>query len=429
MMNYRLRGSLAARHFFCQLAYHVAVALIFLGAMTSYAASQTFTVLHSFSGLDGQEPLTGLTMDSAGNLYGTTYYGGPAGAGTIFKLTHKSGGWIFSSLYSFQGGDDGAHPQGRVAIGPNGTLYGTTLQGGGRGCYTLGCGTVFNLRLPPAVCKSVQCPWKETILHRFADFGMGDGDDPIGDLTFDSAGNFYGATAAGGSGEGFNGAVYEMAASGGGWSESVIYSFTSAGGMVPAGGVIFDKSGNLYGTTNQGGAHQYGTIYRLVPSSGGWTQSVLYSLQGNSDGYYTADLILDGAGNLYGANFDGGPNGGGTAYQLAPSGGGWSYNLMYGFSGQGFGGQLGGSLVMDKEGNVYGATVYGGSKNAGTIFKLTPSGGGWTQSTIHDFTVLSEEGYYPNGSLVIDANGNIYGTTQVGGSGNPGSGTVFMITP
>ena len=173
------------------------------------------------------------------------------------------------------------------------------------------------------------------------------------------------------------------------------------------GGVIFDKSGNLYGTTNQGGDHQFGTAYELKPSGSGWTQTVLHSFKDPSDGYYTADLAFDGSGNLYGATFDGGDNGGGTVYQLAPSGGSWTLNVMQSFSGQGFGGQLGGNLLVDGARNVYGVTVYGGSGNAGRVFKLTPSGGGWTYTGLHDFPVPGNDGYYPNGSLVMDVNGNL----------------------
>ncbi len=377
----------------------LAIAIVFVATFSGPAVqAQTFTPLHTFSGTDGQEPITGLTMDRAGNLYGTTYYGG-AGFGTVFKLARKNSSWIFTPLYSFRGGTDGAFPGGRVVIGPDGTLYGTTEQGGSSGCYNSGCGTVYNLRPPASACKTALCPWTETVLYRFPDFNGGDGADPVGELTFDQAGNLYGATAAGGS-SCCNGVVYKLTPSNGGWTESVIFNFQTSGGIVPAGGVIFDPLGNLYGTTNQGGAHQFGTVYQLTSSGSGWTETVLHSFQSSSDGSYSADLIFDSSGNLYGATFDDGPNGGGTAYQLTPSGGSWTFNLLYGFTGDGFGGQLGGKLALDAAGNVYGGTIYGGAFDAGTVFKLSPSGSGWLYTSLHDFHTFGNDGEFANGSLV-----------------------------
>jgi uncharacterized repeat protein (TIGR03803 family) len=243
----------------------LAMALFALALLASQAAiAQTLTALHTFSGRDGQAPLTGLTMDRAGNLYGTTYYGGSAGFGTVFKLTYRNSNWIFALLYSFRGGDDGALPEGRVAIGPDGSLYGTTTQGGSTiACYGECCGTVYNLRPPASVCRAEPCLWSETVLHRFADIGSGDGVGPMGNSVFDQAGNLYGVTAGGGATG--NGAVYEMTRSTG-WAESVIFSFETSGGAFPNGGVIFDRVGNLYGTTDQGGAYSYGTVYQLTHS-------------------------------------------------------------------------------------------------------------------------------------------------------------------
>jgi uncharacterized repeat protein (TIGR03803 family) len=376
----------------------LAMAIAFVAAVAGPAMqAQTFTPLHTFSGTDGQEPIAGLTMDRAGNLYGTTYYGG-AGFGTVFKLARKNSNWIFTPLYSFRGGTDGAFPGSRVVIGPDGTLYGTTEQGGSTGCYNSGCGTVYNLRPPASACKTALCPWTETVLYRFPDFNGGDGADPVGELTFDQAGNLYGATAAGGS-SCCNGVVYKLTPSNGGWAENVIFNFQTSGGIVPAGGVIFDALGNLYGTTNQGGAHQFGTIYQLTPSGSGWAETVLHSFQSSSDGSYSADLIFDSSGNLYGATFDDGPNGGGTVYQLTPSGGSWNFNLLYGFTGDGFGGQLGGKLALDAAGNVYGGTIYGGAFDAGTVFKLSPSGSGWLYTSLHDFHTFGNDGEFANGSL------------------------------
>ena len=412
--------------------FALALATIFVLSIvaTQSAQAQIFTPLHVFSGHDGQEPMAGLTMDRAGNLYGTTTYGGSAGLGTVFKLTRKNSNWVFTPLYSFQGGTDGAFPGSGVLIGPDGTLYGTTAQGGSSGCNSQGCGTVYSLRPRATACETALCPWTETVLYRFPDpsNGSGDGADPVGELTFDVAGNLYGVTAAGGS-SCCNGVVYKLSPSNGSWTESVIFSFQTSGGIVPAGGVVFDGLGNLYGTTNQGGDFGFGTIYQLTPSGSGWVENVLHSFQNASDGSYSADLIFDSSGNLYGATYDGGPNGGGTVYQLTPSNGTWTFNLLYGFFGDGAGGQLGGRLALDAAGNLYGGTIYGGDSNAGTVFKLTPSGSSWSHTTLHSFVPNGSGGEFPNGSLALDTNGNVFGTTQVGGSGNPAEGVVFEIVP
>lgn len=407
------------------LAFTILLTLMFVAQA---AQAQIFTSLHTFTGRDGQEPVAGLAMDRGGNLYGTTMYGGSAGFGAVYKLTHKSGGWVLSTLYSFQGGTDGAFPTSVVTIAADGSLYGTTSQGGSSGCYSEGCGTVWNLRPAALVCKTALCPWTETVLYRFPDFGGSDGVDPVGALTFDQAGNLYGVTAAGGETCGC-GVVYKMTHSGGSWTESVIFSFQFSGGMVPAGGVIFDSGGNLYGTTNQGGANEVGTVYELTPSGGGWTETVLHNFQNDSDGSYSAELVFDASGNLYGATFDGGPNGGGTVYQLVKSSGSWTFNLLYAFSGAGFGGQLGGALLLDHAGNVYGATAYGGDHNVGTIFELSPSGNGWAYTSLHSFEFNSSGGQYPNGNLVLDSSGNLYGTTEIGGASDPGYGVIFQIAP
>jgi uncharacterized repeat protein (TIGR03803 family) len=143
--------------------------LLFMTLTAQPAEGQTFQVIHNFTGgQDGANPYAGVTLDRAGNLYGTAYYGGGTDDGTVYKLTHQGSGWTFSPLYSFAGGSDGINPDARVIFGPNGTLYGTTERGGNGGCaFGNTCGTVFNLRPPATVCKAVLCPWTETVLYRF----------------------------------------------------------------------------------------------------------------------------------------------------------------------------------------------------------------------------------------------------------------------
>jgi uncharacterized repeat protein (TIGR03803 family) len=395
-------------------------------AATPAAQAQTFTVIHNFTGGgDGANPYAGLTIDRGGSLYGTAANGG-AGSGTVFRLAHKNSVWLFTPLYRFNGSPagDGAGPAARVVFGPDGSLYGTTFDGGGAGCGGGGCGTVFNLKPPVSACKTALCPWTETVLYRFT--GGNDGAVPEhGDLVFDQARSLYGTTFAGGSSN--VGTVYKLTPSNGHWTESVLYSFT--GGLdasAPYPGVVFDAAGNLNGTTFYGGFGK-GTVFQLTPVGNGWSDKLLYGFQGGSDGGYpVGGLINDQSGNFYGTSSAGGPGGGGTVYELTLANGAWTYSLVYGFSGPG--GPLG-NLIMDKAGSLYG-TTYADGGGLGNVFKLTPSNGGWTYTDLHDFA--GSDGANPYGSLAFDTSGNLFGTTSAGGTGSAcagGCGVVFEITP
>src|SRR5271166_3676379 len=260
-----------------------AIVLVLAVVLAPSAQPQTFIVLHDFTGgQDGRYPLAGLSIDKAGNLYGTAANGGSAGLGTVFKLSHKGSGWTFSPLYSFLGGDDGAEPYARVVIGPDGSLYGTTNSAANLGCFQgYGCGTVFNLRPPPRACTTALCPWKETVLYSFT--GGSDGGNPwSADLVFDQTGSLYGTTAYGGRMGCYSscGVVYKLTPSSGGWMETVLYSFTGGNdGGNPAGGVIFDQAGNLYGVTTDAGPSRQGTVYELTPSGSGWTENTIFDPQ------------------------------------------------------------------------------------------------------------------------------------------------------
>jgi uncharacterized repeat protein (TIGR03803 family) len=394
-----------------------AVALVLMVLAAQFAPAQTFNVLHSFNGLDGRQPYAGVTLDRAGNLYGTAYYGG-SGAGTVYKLTHEGSGWTLNVVSSFAAG--GANPYAGVVFGPNGTLYGTTSKGGGGGGG--GNGTVYNLSPSPSVCKTSLCPWREDLLYSFA--GSPDGYGPgLGDVTFDQAGNIYGATYSGGNGYGI---VYEVTPSGGSWTESILHSFGYGDGAYPYSRVILDNAGNLYGTTWGGGANGAGTVFEMSPSGSGWTQTVLYSFQIASDGGNPyAGLIFDSSGNLYGATSSGGAGGGGSVFKLTPSNGAWTYSLIYSFTGTNDCGPQN-SLSLDEAGNLYGTTYCDGAHSLGNVFKLTPSGNSWTYASLHDFAGGSD-GEIPFCSVAFDASGNLYGTTVTGGS--QGVGTVWEITP
>ncbi len=404
----------------------LAMAILFAPALvlTRSAQAQTFKVIHNFAnGQDGAQPYAGLTMDAAGNLYGTTFgnLGGRYGNGSVFKLKHFGSGWVVNPLYDYTGGDDGAWPWGRVAVAKDGTLYGTTWTGG-----AAGVGIVFHLRPSPTAPTSALAPWNETISYFFT--GGSDGGAPQGDLTFDQAGNIYGITNYGG--DAGNGVVYELTPSGGGWKQTVLYSFQGTDdGANPYGGVVFDEVGNLYSVVNYGGTSNGGAVYELSPSGLGWTETTLYDFTGGNDGATPfGGLIIDASGNLYGTTAFGGMGGGGTVFELTPvNGGGWSFNTIYSFSGTGYPnyGPLD-KLAMDAAGNLYGTTYQDGAYQAGSVFMLTPAGGGWTYTSLHDFTGGSD-GANPISNLIFDTSGNLYGTASAGGAS--GYGVVFEITP
>jgi uncharacterized repeat protein (TIGR03803 family) len=384
-------------------------AVIALGGIATPAMqAQTFSVIHNFTGgADGANPYTGLTRDAAGNLYGTTLYGG-ASYGTIFKLQQSGADWILTQLYSFTGGTDGAYPYSRVAIARDGTLYGTTSYGGASGS-----GVVYRLRPSAAATRSTLTPWNETVLYSFT--GGSDGSGPQGDLTFDRSGNIYGTTQGGGSAGG--GVIYELAYSGRTWTETVLYSAQGNGdGITPTGGVVFDASGNLYGVFEYGGPFGSGLIYELSPTARGWNEQTIYGSTLAEGWNPIGGLIIDSSGNLYGTN----PGFvGGEVFELTPVNG-WTYNALYDWCCSGPGPED--KLVMDAAGSLYGTTVSGGAYGVGSAFKLTPSPAGWTYTSLHDFT--DNEGQ-PWG-LTLDSNGNIFGTTY----GGPGFwGVVFEITP
>jgi len=416
--RWRIRGTLET----------TLVLVLFLAP--KFAQAQSYKVLHNFTGgEDGGNPYTGLTIDKAGNLYGTTAAdaNGGSGFGGVYKMKHVGAGWVFSPLYSFAGGSDGAAPFSPVEFGPDGSLYGATNQGAEGGCYLgKGCGTVFKLQPAASACKSAICPWSETVLYRFT--GGSDGGNPNGPLVFDQSGNVYGTARRGGQGvcDGNGcGTVYKLTHSGNSWMQSVLYTFTGGNDEgLPDSGVIFDPSGNLYGTT-QGCVGDTGTAFELTPAGSSWNYSTIFTFGGSVGDCPVAGLILDPLGNLYGATALSA-----AAFELTFSGGIWTLNrfLALGSGGGDCGPQA--ALVMDSQANLYGTTYCGGANGLGSVFKLTPSNGAWTYTDLHDFA--GSDGANPYGSLVLDGSGNLYGTASMGGTGmacNGGCGVVFEITP
>ncbi len=408
---------------------------------TQATQAQTFKVIHNFTGgADGAAPLAGLTMDQAGNFYGTSPYLGQHGQGTVFKLSRAGSGWVFNSLYSFAGGGDGGNPFSAVIFDGAGNLYGTTGAGGigDNGGY----GTIFSVRPPETPCSTAVCPGTKTVLYSFT--GGSDGVMPNeygGSLVFDKAGNIYGTTTNGGlleceSGSLGCGTVFQLSPSGSGWTESVLYRFTGGSdGAWPTSGLIFDQAGNLYGTAIIGGVqggcqfvdyYGCGVVFKLSPSGSGWTESVLYSFTGGADGGLpVGGLVFGPSGNLYGTTEYYGQGGGGTVFQLTPSNGNWTLETIYSFNGDE--GPLD-NLAIDEAGDLYGTTGLDGAYGAGNVFEFQPSDEGWTYTSLYDFCAIypCNDGAIPVGSVIFDQNGSLYGTTYAGGSA--GRGVVWEIT-
>jgi len=399
------------------------LAIAALALIVMPADAQNFSIVNSFTGgTAGQGPQVGVTMDRGGNLYGTTtrggYLGGDCqqqlGCGLVYKLTAHGSGWTLSPLYAFTGSSDGNMPLSRVVFGPDGALYGTT-QSGGIGCNGDGCGTIYRLTPPATICRSFSCPWTETIIHKFNGF---DGAMPSGDLVFDQSGNIYGTTQKGGMDN--EGTVFQLSHSSGGWTLNTLLSCTFASGLAPQSGVILDQAGNVYGTTYAGGSG-FGVVFELSPSGSGWSEAILYTFHDGADGGYPSGLIFDAAGKLYGMTFVGGVNGRGTVFQLSPSDGSWSLLVLHSFTGGLGGGTLLASLTFDPAGNLYGVTTNAGQNGAGNVFEL--SNGDLTYTDLYDFP---NGGGNPYGTLLLN-NGTLYGTTLLGGM--DGLGTVFAVTP
>ena len=336
-----------------------------------------------------------------------------------------------TTLYEFRGAADGRGPKGNLIFDAAGNLYGTTLY---TGKTEYCCGTVFELT------PTASGPWKQTTLYSFK--GGDDGGVPNGSgLVFDNAGNLYGTTSE--YGQGGYGTVFELSPTAtGGWTQTVLYSFRGGSdGAAPESGLVFDKVGNLYGETPAGGGKTNGaciyggcgTIFELTPGSDGWTENLLYSFSGGTDGGGPAGgLDMDAAGNLYGAASFGAnsscPSGCGAAFELSPgTGGTWTESVLYAFSGRDGSNPLG-PLILSRDGDLYGATETGGPTcNCGTVFELSPnSEGGWNQNILYAFTGGSD-GLYPQTGLVEDKTGSFYGATYEGGAYN--MGTIFKIFP
>ncbi len=402
----------------------VAVTLVVTLMLTSgvWAASK-YKTLHTFKGSKGGHYPTGLIFDQAGNLYGTTYQGGAYKQGTVFQLApNLDGSWTKNVIYSFNNaGNDGRWPIAGLIFDQAGNLYGTTYLGG---AYKQG--TVFQLT------PNGDGSWRESVLHSFNNT---DGSNPSASLVFDAAGNLYGTTRTGGTY--YEGTVFQLTPnSDGSWTESVLYSFTNgADGGNPYAELIFDAAGNLYGTTFQGGDLSAcselgcGVVFELTRNAdGAWTESVLHSFTDGADGgLLFGGLTFDPAGNLYGTTYSGGTYGYGVVFQLTPNpGGSWREKVLHRFTDGKDGGLPYSNLIVDAAGNLCGTTTSGGAYGGGVVFKLVPNAkAGWHETVLHAFT--NHQSISPAAGVIFDTAGNLYGTTW--GAANTTFGSVFEITP
>jgi uncharacterized repeat protein (TIGR03803 family) len=383
----------------------------------------TEKLLHVFNATNGKSANGALVSDASGNLYGVTASGGAYSGGVAYMLSRNSSGtWIETVLHNFGNSKnkDGTAPYNNLIFDAAGNLYGTTYIGG-----TDDLGTVYELS--PATGGK----WTETVLHNFRG-GIGDGSNPEAGLLFDAAGNLFGTTFLAGAYA--KGTAFELSpVSGGGWTEKLIWSFgNGTDGANPDGALVLDSARNLYGTTANGGVKNYGTVYELSPAGGNWAEAILHNFGTSQDGTYPySTLVFDAIGNLFGTTTSGGgPKGHGTVFELSPAGGGaWTETILYVFAAGSDGyDPYAEQLVFDTAGNLYGTTLQGGTHGSGIVFKLSPASSGyWTETQLHTFK-NGIDGAAPFAGVILDSSGNLYGTTAGGGSSG-GNGVVYEIIP
>jgi uncharacterized repeat protein (TIGR03803 family) len=395
-------------------------ALLFVLALSlSTATATTTNVIFSCEEDEGEYADTDLETDNAGNIYGTTVLGGDFGGGTVFKLTRTPNGWVHTVLYSFTGGADGGEPYKGVTVDREGNLYGTAVTGGSGNCEG-GCGVVYKL-------SNTGATWTQTVIHAFT--GGDDGSGPGARVTVDGAGNIYGMTPTGGA-YGL-GTIYKIhKASPGAWTLKVIHAFTGGtDGATGSAGRMILRNGRLYGAATAGGRYGSGVVFELY--AGGFGErdvKTLYAFSGQPDGSFPyGALLFDRSGNIYGTTYYGGANGIGAVYKLTPQPvGEWAEEVIYSFQQGTDGNSPISNLVFDAAGNLYGTTSEGGL-GSGTIFKLSPVGAGnWTETVVHTFEGPPDGGFAYNG-MVVDRFGNFYGATVHGGEND--DGCVYKFTP
>jgi len=339
----------------------VGLFLLFFCAVGLQAS--TTEIIYSFAGdEDGEYTDTDVAIDAAGNLYGTSVLGGESGGGTVWQLSNVGGSWVHTVLYSFTGGRDGGEPYKGVTLDAAGNLYGTAVTGGSGSCEG-GCGVTYKLTKSGST-------YTQSVIHAFT--GGVDGSGPGARVELDKQGNVYGMTPTGGAnGLGTIYALHPKP-NGGWATKVIHTFTGGADGSSGSAGKMDLRGGHLYGAATTGGVHGAGTVFELTPTqSGEWDFKTLYSFQGEPDGVFPyGALLFDGGGNIYGTTYYGGANDVGTVYRLSPTGvGEWNERVLYSFGTGSDGNSSISNLVFDSSGNLYGTTSEGGS-GSGTIFKL-----------------------------------------------------------
>jgi uncharacterized repeat protein (TIGR03803 family) len=337
--------------------------------MTPSGDGWTERVLYSFtSGADGAQPYNGVTLDAQGNLYGTAVTGGTGmacegGCGVVYKLSHSGGSWTQSVLYNFTGGDDGSGPGAGLTFDGAGNLYGMTPTGGAHGL-----GVIYQLKPGP------NDTWQFGVIHTFTG-GRDGATGSAGRLLLDD-GTLYGVATVGGAHG--KGTAFKLTQKNGSWKLKTIYSFKGEPGAgLPYGALIRDAAGHLYGTSYYEGWYGYGAVYRLSRGSGDeWKERVLYSFRNGPDGGYPiGHLNFDASGNLYGTTSEGGAPGCscGTIFKLTPAGDGeWQQSVVHGFRGAPDGAYAYNGMVAGAAGTFYGSTVIGGADDDGVVYAFKP---------------------------------------------------------
>jgi uncharacterized repeat protein (TIGR03803 family) len=383
----------------------------------SALASSSEQVLYSFTSADFEPG--GVIFDNQGNAYGVATVGGKYNAGAVFELSPSANGWTETVLYNFTGGLDGGAPINTESLvfDKAGNLYGTTNDGGSRNA-----GTVFRLS------RSGNGTWTEAVIHSF----LGNpGAYPHAGLVFDAAGNLFGTTFGNG------GTVFEISPAGNSAKFRVIHTFNRAGdGSGPSAALAIDANGNVYGTTYHGGAAGFGTVFKLTPTlSGGWSYRRIYNFQGGTDGQTPeAKVLISPSGVVYGTTVLGGISGCdtnnagcGTVFQLSPnSDGTYKHTVLHAFAGYpSDGDQAATGLILDASGNLFGTTTSGGAFNRGIVYELVPNSG-WQETVLYNFAA-GDDAQFPDTDPVMDSSGNIFGTTLEGGT--IGGGALYEVTP
>jgi uncharacterized repeat protein (TIGR03803 family) len=384
------------------------------------ARASTTEVIYSFLGdEDGEYADTDLDIDSAGNLYGTTVLGGHFGSGTVFQLAPVGSSWVHTVLYSFTSGADGAEPYKGVTVDKAGNLYGTAVAGGGGSCEG-GCGVAYKLTNNGGV-------WTQTVLHTFT--GGSDGSGPGSRLAIDGKGNLYGMAPIGGAYGAGTIYQLHQARDGSWRFRVIHDFTGGADGAAGSAGRMVGRSGHLFGVATAGGNYGSGAAFELTPTpTGGWNFRVIYSFQGQPDaGFPYGALLFDAANNLYGTTYYDGASDLGSVYELSPSvSGEWTEQVLYSFRGVLDGNSSISNLVFDTAGNLYGTTSEGGLGGSGTIFQLSHRSVSWTETVVHSFAG-PPDGAFPYSGMVNGLAGEFYGATVHGGANDDGS--IYKFTP